>query len=156
MDEFTGFIEIIKELIALFENMIPVEQEKLDAAVKNRVSFVEECMHKEQAFILQLKGLEQKREAAQKRLNMENYTFRQILDHAPDDVVSVLQPLFNQLGGQVQTFQSISDNAKDIIEVNLHVIQSAIVSDSSVKATYSASGKKKDDHDGKYFTSRSV
>ncbi|MCI8639975.1 MAG: flagellar protein FlgN [Coprococcus sp.] len=156
MEEFTGFIEVIRELIALFENMIPVEQEKLDAAIKNRVSFVEECMHKEQAFILQLKGLEQKREAAQRRLNMENNTFRQILEKAPEDVATVLRPLFDQLSSQVQMFRSISDNARDIIEVNLHAIQSAIVSDSAAKTTYSATGKKKDDPDGKHFTSRSV
>lgn len=156
MDEFTGFIEIIRDLIALFENMIPVEQEKLDAAVKNRVSFVEECMHKEQAFILQLKGLEQKREAAQKHLNMENYTFRQILESAPEEAAAVLRPLFDQLSSQVQLFRSISDNARDIIEVNLRVIQSAITADSAAKATYSASGKKNDNQDGKHFTSRSV
>lgn len=156
MDEFTGFIEIIRDLIALFENMIPVEQEKLDAAVKNRVSFVEECMHKEQAFILQLKGLEQKRESAQRHLNMENYTFRQILESAPEEAAAVLRPLFDQLSSQVQLFRSISDNARDIIEVNLHVIQSAIAADSAVKSTYSASGKKNDNQDGKHFTSRSV
>ncbi len=35
-------------------------------AVNNRVSFVEESMHKEQAAILKLRGLEQKREKNRK------------------------------------------------------------------------------------------
>ena len=63
MNDFTDFKKIIEELIALFDHLIPIEQEKLDAAIKNRVTFVEDCMHKEQAAVLQLRGLEQKREA---------------------------------------------------------------------------------------------
>ena len=65
MNDFTDFKKIIEELIALFDHLIPIEQEKLDAAIKNRVTFVEDCMHKEQAAVLQLRGLEQKREAEQ-------------------------------------------------------------------------------------------
>ena len=56
MNDFTDFKKIIEELIALFDHLIPIEQEKLDAAIKNRVTFVEDCMHKEQAAVLQLRG----------------------------------------------------------------------------------------------------
>ena len=89
MNDFTAFSKIIEEFIALFDHLIPIEQEKLDAAVKNRITFVEDCMHKEQAAVLQLRGLEQKREAQQKLLGMEGYTFRQILEHAPEEEVAV-------------------------------------------------------------------
>lgn len=156
MNDFTAFTKIIEELVTLFDHLIPIEQEKLDAAVKNRVSFVEDCMHKEQAAVLQLRGLEQKRESEQKRLGMEGYTFRQILEHAPEEAVSILNPLFDQLAERVRTFQSISASARDIIEVNLHVIQSALVSETRGKATYSAAGQKKDDNKRNNFTSRSI
>ena len=118
MSEFSNFIKIIEEFIDFFDHLIPIEQEKLEAAIKNRVSFVEECMHKEQAAVLRLRGLE--------RLGMKDYSFRQILDRVPEDVSSVLKPLFDRMSEQVRQFQSISDNAKDIIEVNLHVIQSSL------------------------------
>lgn len=156
MKDFSGFIAVIQELIALFGDLIPVEQEKLDAAIKNRVSFVEECMHKEQAFVLQLKGLEQKREAQQKLLGLEDYSFRQILEQIPAETAAVLTPLFDQLAAQIRLFQSINASAKDIIEVNLHVINSALAKKSVGKETYSASGAKKDTGGGKHFTSRSV
>ena len=70
MNDFSAFIEIIEEFIQLFDELIPVEQEKLDAAIKNRITFVEECMNKEQAAVLKLRGLEQKRENAKKALGM--------------------------------------------------------------------------------------
>ncbi|MCI8785002.1 flagellar export chaperone FlgN [Lachnospiraceae bacterium 48-21] len=156
MNDFTAFTKIIEELITLFDHLIPIEQEKLDAAVKNRVSFVEDCMHKEQAAVLQLRGLEQKRESEQKRLGMEGYTFRQILECVPEDAAAILNPLFDQLAERVRTFQSVSASARDIIEVNLHVIQRALVAEGPGKATYSAAGQKKNDNKRNNFTSRSI
>ena len=101
MNEFSDFIKLIEEFICFFDELIPLEQEKLDAAVKNRVSFIEECMHKEQAAILRLRGLEQKRDKTQEKLGIKDYTFRQILENAPEDVSSVLKPLFDQMSEQV-------------------------------------------------------
>lgn len=155
MNKFSTFIEIIKDFILLFDSLNSVEQEKLDAAVKNRVSFVEDCMKKEQAAVLRLRGLEQKREAAQKELGMEGLQFRQILEKVPDDVAAELQPLFEHLSAQVRTFQSLSQNSKDIIEVNLHMIQASLASQTDGRETYSPSGNKKNDTKT-HFTSRSV
>lgn len=86
---------------------------------------------------------------------MEGLKFREILENAPDDVTIILRPLFDQLSEQVRTFQSLSSNAKDIIEVNLHMIQSSLASEPAAKGTYSRTGNKKNDNKT-HFTSRSV
>lgn len=153
MNEFSTFIDIIKEFIQLFESLITIEQTKLDAALKNRVSFVEDCMNKEQAEILHLRGLEQKRERAQAELNMKDFTFREILEKAPDDVSSVLKPMFDKLSEQVRTFQSISESARESIELNLHMIQSSLAQTGS--GTYTPDGSSKS-NPNRHFTSRSV
>lgn len=156
MSDFSNFVNIIKEFIEFFDELIAIEQEKLDAATKNQVSFVEECMHKEQAAILRLRGLEQKREKEQEQLGMSGYTFRQILEHTSEEDINILNPLFHQLSDQVRMMQSLSDNAKDIIEVNLHMIQSSLARKAPGGETYSASGVKKENGNQKHFTSRSV
>lgn len=155
MGEFSNFVKLIEEFIDFFEELISVEQDKLDAAVKNRVSFVEECMHREQAAVLRLRGLDQKREREQERLGMAGYTFRKILENSPEETSAVLKPLFDRLSEQVRMLQSITDNSKDIIEVNLHAIQSALAANTPGKDTYSASGKKNNNNNN-HFTSRSV
>ena len=152
MNDFSDFIKIMNEFINFFDELISIEQEKLDAAVNNRVSF----MHKEQAAILKLRGLEQKREKEQERLGMKEYTFRQILEHAPEDAASELNPLFDRLSEQVRLTQSLSGNIKDAIEVNLHVIQSSLSGGTSGRETYSASGQKNNNNTHNHFTSRSV
>ena len=155
MNEYSFFIEIIKEFIQLFEALVSVEQTKLDAAVNNKVSFVEECMNKEQAAVLKLKGLEHRREDAQKALGLQDLTFRQILEKVPEDVRSELSPLFDRLSELVQSFQSVSDSAKEIIELKLHMIQASIASQEA--APHTPSESKKDNKGGTaHFTSRSV
>lgn len=155
MKDFSQFIEVIKEFNDLFDTLIPIEQKKLDVMVKNQVSFVEECMNKEQATILRLRGLEKRREEAQKALGMEELTFRQILEKAPEDVRPVLKPLFDTLSQQVQTFQSVTTSSKDIIEVNLHNIQNSLQNASAGEQVYSPKGVSENSKET-HFTSRSV
>ena len=157
MNDFSGFVKIMKEFIELFDELIPVEQAKLDAAVKNRPTFVEDCMNKEQAAILRMRGLEQKREAEQKKLGLEGLTFRQILEQVPDETAHFLKPLFDTLSERVTTFRSTSGSAKEAIEINLHMIQSAIASRQAGPNTYTPAGTvRKSGGNTTHFTSRSV
>lgn len=155
MDKFSDFINIINAFIQLFDELIPTEQKKLDAAVDNKVIIVEDCMNKEQAAILKMRGLEQQREQAQKDLGMDGFTFRQILEASPEEHADVLKPLFDRLSQQVTMFQSISESAREMIELNLHTIQSSLAKQADTKSVYSPARKVKKDDD-MHFTSRSV
>lgn len=154
MEKYTEFRSLIKEFLELFDALTSVEQKKLDAAVKNQVTFVEECMKKEQAFVLQLRGLEQRRESQQEALGMKDLTFREMLEKVPSEVQEELQPLFQELSKKVRDFQSINENAKDAITINLHKIQGAMQSAPEKNQFYSASGQKSSEEN--HFTNRSV
>lgn len=150
MERFSDFILIIKDLIQLFGALTEVEQTKLNAAVENKISFVEECMKKEQAAVLRLRGLDQRREKAQKELGLEGASFREILEQVSEEEEKELRPLFQELSDKLSRFQSVSDSAKDIIEVNLHTIKKQLeAAEAPVKKD---SIKEKNTH----FKSRSV
>lgn len=124
MNDFTAVIE---DMIQLFQDLVQVEQIKLEAAKKNRITFVEDCMNKEQAAILKLRGLDKKREDCQERLGMKGDTFQQILSKVSEDEArNRLKELFDGLTYQVRLFQEISDSARTMIEINLHMIDKAI------------------------------
>lgn len=124
MNDFTAVIE---DMIQLFQDLVQVEQVKLEAAKKNRVTYVEDCMNKEQAAILKLRGLDKKREDCQERLGMKGDTFQQILSKVSEgEEHNQLKELFDRLSYQVRLFQEISDGARTIIELNLHMIDKAI------------------------------
>lgn len=154
MDHYTDFVSLIRDFIDLFQSLTAVEQQKLDAAVANDLSILEDCMKKEQAFVLRLRGLEQQRDTLQRELNMENLKFREILSRVPDEVNEELTPLFQELSEKVRMFQSVNASAQDAISVNLHKIQSVLNSSQPDGGVYSASGTSKPDET--HFTNRFV
>lgn len=120
------FISVIEDLILLFKDLIQIEEEKLEAAGKNRVTYVEDCMNKEQAAILKLRGLEKKRETVQEKLGFKGYTFQQILSETTGGEQDQLRKLFDTLSHQVRQFQDTNESARSVIEINLHMINKAV------------------------------
>ncbi|MEY8356468.1 flagellar protein FlgN [Lachnospiraceae bacterium 54-53] len=120
------FIAVIEDLIRLFQELIQVEQMKLEAARKNRITYVEDCMNKEQAAILKLRGLEKRREACQDQLGYKGYTFQQILSETSGTDHNQLNKLFNTLSHLVRQFQDTNESARSMIEINLHMINKAM------------------------------
>lgn len=120
------FIKVIKELIALFEESLPLEQEKLQAVQKDDIAAVEDCMKREQAVVLKLRGLEQKREKVQQEVGWEGKTFREIIQLVPQENRQEFQQLFDQLTTSVAIFQDANKNAMDTISIHLRGIEKAI------------------------------
>ena len=154
MENYVDFISLIKELIELFDALIAVEQKKLDSVVNNNISVVEECMKKEQAFVLRLRGLEQQRESIQTAMGMQGMAFREILSKVPQEISDELAPLFQELSEKVRAFQSVNDNAKDAIQVNLYQIQSVL--DPSFEGTRFYSSSRAKAPEETHFTNRFV
>lgn len=124
MNEFTAVVE---DLVELFEELIEIEQIKIEAVKKNMVTYVEDCMNREQAAVLKLRGLEKKREACQKNMGFEGYTFKQILDSTSGEEHSRLQMLFDTLSHHVSLFQDTNESARAMLEISLHNINKAII-----------------------------
>ncbi|MEF9941573.1 MAG: flagellar export chaperone FlgN [Lachnospiraceae bacterium] len=155
MYNISDFIKNIKEQIAFFTNAIAVEQTKLDAAEKNRVSFVEDCMKKEQVMILKLRGFDKKRDEIQASLGFKDYTFQQIIDASDEEQAAQLTPLFQELNAQVTMFRNTCDSAKAVLELNLHTVNSVLAQmQQASDNSYSAKGETKKDQ--KHFTNRTI
>ena len=58
MEHFESFCQLVQEYIDLFDHLIQIEEEKIEAVNKNQITFVENCMNHEQAAVLKLRGLE--------------------------------------------------------------------------------------------------
>ena len=154
MEHFESFCQLVQEYIDLFDHLIQIEEEKIEAVNKNQITFVENCMNHEQAAVLKLRGLELQREKSLEELGCSGLSFRQIIEKRPDFFSFFFYHFFNQLSERVQTFRSLSDSAKDLIEVNLHVINSVLSETQPNAKTYTSDGD--DQSNPKHFTSRSV
>lgn len=123
MDEFR---KIIEDLIALFRDLTALESVKLNAGRNQQISAIEECITKENTFILRLKGLDKAREQQQEALGFSGLSFQEILEKVPLEEQEILLPLFDTLSREIQMFQEISEDTSRIIQVNLRQISKEI------------------------------
>jgi len=120
MNEFTI---IIDDLISLFTEMINLEQSKFESIKNNRITHLQDCINKEQAAILKLRGLDKKREACQEKLGYKGYTFKEILSAIPDENRNEVQKQFNKLTRQIVQFRKVCESSSSLLAIRLHSIE---------------------------------
>lgn len=126
MKNIDKFIEVIQEMIEFFEQFQVLEKAKLEAVSRNDIIYLEECMKKEQAEILVLRGLERKQLEVQKELGFENATFREIIELSPVEDQAQLEAMYNELSNSIDIFKSTTEGIKKSIELNLYAIDNAL------------------------------
>lgn len=158
MHDLDDFKTVVGDLITLLEGFTQTEAEKLDAVQKNRVTFVEETMKKEQAAIMKLRGLDKKRESIQKDLGWEGMSFQQILSQVDDVERESLQPLFDALTDRTKQFNATKDSAQQALEISLHHINTLLAKKAveESKAYTSKGNEKRSNRPDKHFTNRKV
>lgn len=115
-------MDVLQETNDLLIEMKADAQKKFDAAVNHKILEIENCMTKEQALILRLRGLEQKRQKIQKQVGYENLTFREIIAKQSPAEKEPLERLFLQMQEHLKEYQKIAKSAEDAMEINLHRI----------------------------------
>lgn len=123
MDELK---EILIEMTAFFQEFLPVEQEKLKAAGNKQATFVEECMAKEQAMILKLKGYEKRREEALKKAGMEGKTLQEITGQLSGEERAQMQNVTEAFSRAVREFHSANEEALKLIQLNIRELDAVI------------------------------
>lgn len=134
------FMKVIRETIQLFHDFLPLEETKLKHVQEQNLSGLENCMTQEQAVVMKLRGLENKRAAAQKKLGWEGKTFREILDLVPEDRKGEFSALYEQLTLSMNVFRETNDSAMKTVKVHLRQIDKAIESKKG-DGTYSPDGQ---------------
>ena len=133
------YLSILEELCSLLEELVQIEQIKLEAARKKRFTGIESCMKQEQAAVLKLRGLEQQREQAQEQLGFAEKTFKEILQCANGEQYRQLAPVYQRLSSGLELFRSVSKSCADMISVNLHEIEQKLSKDKAA-GTYATDG----------------
>lgn len=126
MENIEKFKEVIQEMIDFFKQFQELEHTKFEAVRQNDLISLEECMKKEQADILVLRGLERKQAQVQKELGFEDKSFKEILDLVPYEKKAELEAMYNELLNSLEIFKSTTEGIKKTIELNLYAIDNAV------------------------------
>ncbi len=94
---FEDFTAVIQSLIKVTDKITLIEREKAAAAADRKHELLDNCIQEEQAVLLQLRGLEQKRFRLMEGLGWKDLTFRQLLKRVSPEKQQILSPLFDDL-----------------------------------------------------------
>lgn len=123
MTLFEQFCETLNRLISTVHGIAQIEEKRLRAASAKEHHLIHTFLNEEQAALLNLRGLEQKRARQACELGWKDLTASQILDTAEASQRAALAPLFEQLNTEIASLKEIRDNADRIVNVRLHEIE---------------------------------
>lgn len=116
----------MEEYIKLFDQFLPLEEEKLQAAEAEDLVKIEQCMNKEQAFSLAIRGIENKREKFLRENGYAGMTLKGIIDKFYPDQNVKLMEVYEEMSRKIELFKSTNDSAMAIVEVRLRNIDNAM------------------------------
>lgn len=119
-DLFEDFAVVIEEAARLAGDIARTEADKAQAASSRQHHLLDGYVQEEQAQILKLRGLEQRRQRLARGLGWDSLTFRQILDRASEPQERRLAPLFEELERQLGRLKDSKGAAEQMINVRLH------------------------------------
>lgn len=117
------YLALLGKVTKTLEDLTSVEQAKIKAVNDRDLPTVEQCMKKEQAYSLNLRGLDQKREKLMGQLGMRGVPLRSIMEHCPPGAEEETKEAADALRRQYSIFQTASEVSRDTLEIHLHVIE---------------------------------
>ncbi len=119
-------IRVLEELIVVFEELLNSAELKLNAVKANRIVEIDDCLKKEQAILMKLKGLENKREKIMKELGYENVTGNDVLNLLEDHQKEYRQTL-DQLNHRVVLYRSIHQQIMVLMNCNVKQLEKRMI-----------------------------
>ncbi|MCC8024775.1 MAG: hypothetical protein LIP16_05685 [Clostridium sp.] len=120
LDEFAAVMTELTEVVC---ELAQQEEEKASAASERRHEALDGCIRQEQALLMKLKGLEQRRTELIGQLGWDSLTFRQILSQAPEAEKVLMEPLFFSLDWEIGRLRRAHEAANRIIGSRIHELQ---------------------------------
>ena len=114
------FAAVIRDLSETAARIAQVEEAKAAAASQRRHELLDGYIQDEQAQILKLRGLEQRRLTLADALGWKSLTFRQILEKAAPEQDHLLRPLFSDLEQNLKRLEHARKSSEKIINARLH------------------------------------
>ena len=140
--DFELFCKVIKETLALFDELLSLEGKKINAIAENDITLLDQYMNDEQVYLLQMRGLDYKREKMQEQLNAAGLTFRQMIDNFNSPEKESLISLYEELSSKSSELKEAITGTKRFIDLHLNSISALLEKLEGSEGVYNKSGEK--------------
>ncbi|MGL5436390.1 MAG: hypothetical protein ACRDBO_13480 [Lachnospiraceae bacterium] len=122
----TDFTEVMLQLTDVVNALTEIEEQKAAAAADHQHHLINGFLSPEQAQILKLRGLEQKRIRLAAALGWQGLTFREILEQADNEQKTLLAPLLIELDRQIRGLTAAKDASDQMIRLRLKELEAVV------------------------------
>ena len=156
MENFNAFCAVLESHISLFEGLMSVETQKLSAIAGNDIDKLDQHMKSEQAYALELRGLDAKREMIQAKLGCAGLPLNQIIEKSEGERKKKLLALYLNLKDRIEDLDATIACTKKFIELHLNSIDLLEARMKTQRNESEKPGSKKSDDKPPRFTSVKV
>ena len=116
-------LPVLVRLADVLKRLNRAEEEKAAAASQGHQQLLDPILTEEQALILELRGLEQRRLSVLKAAGLEQATVSQLLEQEDNEGKERLSPVFEELTQAAGRLRETKESADRILNVRLRQIQ---------------------------------
>lgn len=117
------YLKLLDGLSKTLEKLTQVEREKNEAAAAGNLLAVEDCMKREQALSMSLRGYDQRRDAMLASLGLTGVKLNDLERHCPEELQMEAKAAAEELRRQYALFKTASDVVRNTLEINLRAIE---------------------------------
>ncbi|QNK42386.1 flagellar export chaperone FlgN [Caproicibacter fermentans] len=128
MDKKTSgsLISYFEKLLDFYRNFLGLEKEKLDDLQNGRLDLLDECLKREQAFVLEARGLEQERAKLMNLTPQPDAKFHALIPQFPGECREQAQALFRQLSSVLTEMKETNRQNTVLLEQKIHTASAVI------------------------------
>lgn len=119
-------MQLFDKMGGLFDQLILFEEKKAECISQNDIDGLDSFMNEEQALLLKLRGLDQRREKLLTDMGFQDQTFRQLIRSSEGKEQEALQSHFETLSDKTGRLKTAIDFTKKLIELHQHGIETLL------------------------------
>lgn len=121
--EFEGYLQFLTKLGTQFDQLTAIEQEKIQAVKDGNLAWLNDCIRKEQANSLAMRGMEQQRTEWLKGLGLKDGALRNLPQQCPAQYRQQANQVVQDVLRQYQVLESAREASRTLLECQLHRIE---------------------------------
>ncbi len=108
--------KLFDDFAKLFDQLSGLQDKKIEAVRQDDLQTIEHCMQQEQAFTLQIRGMQRKKDTLLKALGLEKFALRQLPDHLSAADRAQIAPAISRFQAAYETYSHAAAASRTVLE----------------------------------------
>ena len=102
-----------------YKKFLKLEQDKHTILLSGKLDQLDSCMKQEQAFVLEARGLEQKRQSLLKKAGAGEHSFHELISQTEPSRQSAMQKVYGDLSSALADVQQVNQKCNELARIKL-------------------------------------